>query len=80
MSTADNGASHAPIAADDNPANPYQLTELQSSRSVQVLFEYVSSFQVRYAIGACCTTGRNFLFGGCARVKSSHIKSSHIKS
>lgn len=50
----------------DNPFEPYSVTELQASRSVLVMFEDVSDFQVRYAIGACCTTGRNFLLGGCA--------------
>mgnify|MGYP006888785785 CR=1 FL=1 len=38
--------------------------ELQAKRSILVMFEKTPSFQVRYAIGACCTTGRNFLFGG----------------
>ena len=49
---------------DDNPLDPYQLTQLQSMRSVMIMFEQMSSFQVRYAIGACCTTGRNFIVGG----------------
>ena len=48
----------------DNPSNPLSLTELQANRSLMVLFEDVSSFQVRYAISFCCTTGRNMLFGG----------------
>ena len=48
----------------DNPASPYELTPQQAARSVMVEFVDVSSFQVRYAIGACCTTGRNFLFAG----------------
>merc|ERR1719313_13564 len=52
---------------DDNPFDPYTLTELQASRSIMVMFEHVNTFQVRYAIGACCTTGRNFLFGGHSR-------------
>jgi hypothetical protein len=41
----------------DNPADPYALTELQQRRSVMVTFESLSSFQVRYAIHGCCTTG-----------------------
>ena len=28
------------------------------------MLEQTDHFQVRYAIGACCTTGRNFLFAG----------------
>ena len=52
---------------DDNPANPMDLTELQAHRSVMAEFEQMSSFQIRYALAGCCTTGRNFLFGGCAR-------------
>ena len=50
---------------DDNPLHPYDLTRQQQTRAVMAMFELVSTFQVRYAIGACCTTGRNFLFGGC---------------
>ena len=42
----------------------------QRRRSIMVMFEHVNTYQVRYAIGACCTTGRNFLFGGCANGKS----------
>ena len=30
--------------------------------------ELISTFQVRYAITACCTTGRNFLFAGFANL------------
>ena len=40
------------------------LTPLQARRSVMVMYERLSSFQVRFAINQCCTTGRNFLFGG----------------
>ena len=43
--------------------DPYLLVDLQKRRSIMAEFNQVSSFQVRYAIG-CCTTGRNFLFGG----------------
>ena len=49
----------------DNPFEPYQVSDLQARRSVLVMFEEVHHFQVRYAISACCTTGRNFLVGGC---------------
>ena len=41
----------------DNPADPYVLTPLQARRSVMVTLMEVSSFQVRYAIDGCCTTG-----------------------
>ena len=53
----------------DNPFDPVNLTPLQAARSIMAEFEYMSSFQVRYAITGCCTTGRNFLFGGCARLR-----------
>ena len=56
-----------PARADDNPTDHYNLTPLQKRRSLMVRFEAINFFQVRYAIAACCTTGRNFLFGGCAR-------------
>ena len=49
----------------DNPATSYTLTTQQRGRSVLVGFENISFFTVRYAISACCTTGRNFLFAGC---------------
>ena len=52
------------LCADDNPAVPYQLSFQQRRRSIMVMFEHVNTYQVRYAIGACCTTGRNFLLGG----------------
>ena len=32
---------------DDNPSNPYSLTQLQRRRSVIVMFEYLSSYQIR---------------------------------
>jgi len=51
---------------EDNPVHPFDLTELQLARSVMVMFEQLSTFHVRYGINKCCTTGRNFLFGGCA--------------
>jgi hypothetical protein len=44
---------------DDNPFDPYDLTAQQARRSVMAMFERVSSFQVRYAIGACCNTVRS---------------------
>ena len=48
----------------DNPFSTYALTPLQANRSIMFMFESVSEFRVRYAIDACCTTGRNFLVGG----------------
>ena len=65
---------------DDNPNNPRALTDLQRGRSVEVLFEAVSMFQIRYAIKACCTTGRNFLFGGCARSLRRSLSRSLLRS
>ena len=47
--------------------HPNALTPQQAARSIMVMFEGVNTFQIRYAISGCCTTGRNFLFGGCAR-------------
>ena len=32
------------------------------------MFENVSSYQVRFSIGACCATGRNFLFAGYSNI------------
>ena len=52
----------------DNPADPYDLTSVQAARSVMAEFVSVSTFQVRFAISACCTTGRNFLFAGYSRL------------
>ena len=49
----------------DNPVSPSELTPLQSRRSIMVMLEGVASFQVRYAVDGCCTTGRNFLVSGC---------------
>ena len=48
----------------DNPANPSDLTAQQRARMATVQLDGISSFKVRYAISACCTTGRNFLFAG----------------
>ena len=48
----------------DNPQDPNFLTDLQGGRAVMALFENVGSFQVRYAIAGCCTTGRNFMVSG----------------
>ena len=45
----------------DNPTETYDLTELQRSRSVLILFESVSSFLVRYSLVASDGTGRNFV-------------------
>jgi hypothetical protein len=42
----------------DNPTSPYGMTYQQQARTVMVMFEQVSCFQVRYAITACCTTGK----------------------
>jgi len=48
----------------DNPVSTFTLDELQANRSIKVEFESVSTFRIRYAITECCTTGRNFMFGG----------------
>ena len=73
------GGARAPSRA-DNPADAYLLTDQQAARAVMVLFEQVAAVQVRYAIGACCTTGRNFLFGGFSRLltKLVHLNGGQI--
>lgn len=43
-----------------------------------VLFDFMSSFQVRYAIGACCTTGRNFLFAGYSTTIRPRCPCTHV--
>ena len=48
----------------DNPLDSYRLTAVQTNRSLMVRLENTSEFRVRFAIGSCCTTGRNFLIGG----------------
>ena len=53
----------------DNPIDTYEMTDLQKRRSVMIEFENVKSFKVRYAIIYCCTTGRNFLYGGYSAVR-----------
>ena len=53
---------------EDNPLDSYYLTNQQAARAVMVMLEDVSSFQTRYAITACCTTGRNFLFAGYSKI------------
>jgi hypothetical protein len=52
---------HATVfgVGDDNPFDPYDLTAQQAQRSIMAMFERVSTFQVRYAIGSCCTTVRS---------------------
>ena len=56
-----------PVAPDDMPG--FVLTQQQRARSLAVWLEGnathpLTSFQIRYSITACCTTGRNFLFAG----------------
>ena len=53
----------------DNPFDTYSLTQQQAHRSIMVRFENVSSFEVRFAISECCTTGRNFLFAGYSNIE-----------
>jgi hypothetical protein len=43
---------------DDNPINPYLgLTPQQRNRALMAMFERATTFQVRFAIHSCCTTG-----------------------
>ena len=46
---------------DDNPTDPYMLTELQKSRSFIVLLTNTSNFQVQYHLYGCCSTGRKYV-------------------
>ena len=41
---------------------------MQARRSIMFMFEAVTHFQIRIGIFGCCSTGRNFMIGGCARV------------
>jgi hypothetical protein len=44
---------------DDNPINPYLgLTPQQRNRALMAMLERATTFQVRFAIHSCCTTGR----------------------
>jgi hypothetical protein len=40
---------------DDNPFSAFSLTQQQAARAVMAMFEQVSTFDVRYAISACCS-------------------------
>jgi hypothetical protein len=49
--------------------NPVHVTEIssgfeQKNSAVMVMLEQITSFQVRFGLAGCCTTGRNLLYGG----------------
>ena len=50
---------------DDNPSDPTTLSFFERSRAIMVEVYNTSSFAVRHTILSCCTTGRNFVIGGC---------------
>ena len=51
----------------DNPKGSTQLTQQQKDKSVSVTFFRTACFELQYSIG-CCSSGRNFLFGGDSNV------------
>jgi hypothetical protein len=56
---------------EDNPFSAFSLTDQQRMRAVMVMFESVSSFDVRYSISACCTTGERRTLHACVHTRQS---------
>ena len=48
----------------DNPTSPTALTAHQRSKMIEVTYEQRSEVSMRFAVGCCSFSGRNFLMAG----------------